>query len=586
MTDEQPPGPQGRSWRERVEGLRQRYQDLPPRTRLMAIGAVAAVAAVVGVASIASRPPELEVLFSELSPDDSGRIIEQLGGLQIPYELQEGGATILVPGDRVHEVRLRLASLGLPSGGDAGFELFDEQRFGESEFSERVKYHRALEGELARTITHLSGVERARVHLVLPHRSLFVTREEGASASVVLHMQPGRRLTQEQARGIVHLIASSVRGLAPESVTIVDGEGRSLTAEPNEAEVASDALAYRRRVERERERAAQELLDTALGPGVAAVRVSADVSFTREERTEERFLPDEVAPRSYQIEEERSNTGEAQAVGIPGAASNLPGGAPAQSGTETQGLVRRSETRNFEISRTTRRSVEPVGRIERLQVAVVVDGIWEGEGAERAFQPRDEEELSRLEDIVARAVGVVPDRGDEISITCVPFATRADDLDAVDPIDELMGPYRRWRPYLPYFAALPFALIGLILLMRWRRRKKKEAAAAQEAEVSARLEGGTEEAKVAGALPSGEDSDEADPEKVQVASLPSADQLRAEIRREPEDDEIPLLAAELASEDPARAARVIRGWLLESTQPSDESENDDADDDASADHAA
>lgn len=585
LPGEQPSRPptETETWRGRVEGLRERYRNLPARTRLFAIGGLAAVAAAIGVASMVGRAPSMEVLFSELSPDDSGRIVEQLGGLQIPYELQEGGGTILVPADQVHDVRLRMASLGLPSGGDAGFELFDEQRFGESEFSERVKYHRALEGELARTITHLSGVERARVHLVLPNRSLFVTREDGASASVVLHMQPGRRLTPEQARGIVHLVASSVRGLEPEGVTIVDGEGRSVTDEPNEAEVASDALAYRRRVERERERAAQELLDATLGPGVAAVRVSADVSFTREERTEERFLPDEVAPRSFQIEEERSNTGEAQAAGIPGAASNLPGGAAAETGTNTQGLVRRSETRNFEISRTTRRAVEPVGRIERLQVAVVVDGVWEGEGADRTFQPRDEEELARLEDIVGRAVGVVADRGDEISVTCVPFANRATDVALADPIDELMGPYRAWRPYLPYVAALPFALVGLILLLRWRRRRKKEAESAQ-AEVTAELGDGAE--GVAGALPPGAQEGDGKETTVAVASLPSADQLRAEIRREPEDDEIPLLAAELAAEDPARAARVIRGWLLESTQPKSESESDEADDDASADHAA
>lgn len=562
-------------WRGMVESARGRVEGLPARTRLVLIGVGAALVAAVGLGIWVSGESAMEVLFSELSSDDSARIIEQLGGLQVPYELQEEGSTILVPGDRVHDTRLTLAAAGLPSGGDSGFELFDEQRFGESEFSERVKYHRALEGELARTISHLSGVERARVHLVLPSRSLFVARDESASASVVLHLRPGRRLSEEQAAGILHLVASSVRGMSTESVTLVDGEGRPLGGAQTDGENAGDALEYRRQVERERERAAQELLDATVGPGTAMVRVSADVSFTREEQTEERFLPDEVAARSVQLQEERNSTATATAAGIPGAASNLPGGEAATTQQNDSGLVRRSETRNFEISKTTARRVVPVGRIERLQVAVVVDGVWTGEGEGREFTARDEEEMQRLEAIVARAVGVVADRGDEITVSCIPFATQGEMPTAVaDPVDQLMGPYAPWRPYAEKGLLGLVGVITLLVLLR-RRRKKKKAKAEADEKIRAELVAGKDGAEARtgmGALPSGE--------KVALSSLPSAEQLRAEIQ-EP-DETIPLLAAELASDDPARAARVVRGWLMQGER----SETNEEDDGRSTDHAA
>ncbi|MCB9621339.1 MAG: flagellar M-ring protein FliF, partial [Sandaracinus sp.] len=416
--------------KERIEALRARWSGLPARTRALVVGGVAMVAALASLGAWIASDPPMQVLFADLSSDDAGRIVEELGRLQVPYDLGEGGTTVLVPADRVHELRLTLASAGLPSGGSTGFELFDEQRFGESEFSERVKYHRALEGELQRTISHLGGVERARVHLVLPTRSVFVDDENQGTASVVLHMQPGRRVSREQAQGIVHLVASSVRGLSEENVAVVDGDGRPV-AEGAGSEEVGDALAYRRRVESERERAAQELLDRTLGAGVAVVRVAADISFTREERTEERYHPDEVATRSFEVEEETRGDETRRAEGVPGAASNLPGGEAATTGATASNGGRRHETRNFEISKTIRRAVEPVGRVERLQVAVVVDGVWSGEGASRRFEARPTEELDRIREVVSHAVGVVESRGDRIAVSCVPFAEQ--DEVAADP---------------------------------------------------------------------------------------------------------------------------------------------------------
>ena len=381
------------------------------------------------------------------------------------------GTTILVPADQVHELRLSLAAIGLPSGGDLGFELFDEQRFGESEFSEQVKYHRALEGELARTISHLSGVERARVHLVLPSRSLFVTRDTNASGSVALHLRAGRRLDENQVRGIVpprrfersraHARRCNYRRRGRKEFSRryttwrADNGRTQLSGTSRKGKRTSGSRAPRREF-RTRSGLLYVLPPTLVSRGKSTQKKN---SYRRK-----------VAPRSFQITEERDGNQSARAEGIPGAASNLPGGEPAQTAENQQGLVRRAETRNFEISKTTRHAFIPVGRVERLQVAVVVDGIWEGEGADRSFTPRDEEELTRLKTIVSRAVGIVSERGDQIDVSCVPFAER--EPIPADPVDELMGPYSQWRPYLPYALWIPGGIIALLLLRRIRKSIK------------------------------------------------------------------------------------------------------------------
>src|SRR5688500_16864527 len=194
----------------------------------------------------AATAPRYAELFSNLEAPDPPSIGEQLREHKISYKIGHAGSEILVPEETVYETRLQLAGEGLPSGGGIGFELFDQQRFGESEFSEQVKYHRALEGELARTIAHLSGVESARVHLVLPSRSLFASSDNAASASVALRLKGGARLNRDQTRGIVNLVASSVRGLTPEGVTIVDGSGRRLAGGDSESETVTNSLEFQR----------------------------------------------------------------------------------------------------------------------------------------------------------------------------------------------------------------------------------------------------------------------------------------------------------------------------------------------------
>jgi flagellar M-ring protein FliF len=528
--------------KERLLKLKERWTAMSLRSRILLLALTGgAIAAAVLVYSTATATKHA-VLFSNLSVDDASAVVARLGELHVPYELGDGGSTILVPEEQVYELRLTLAGEGIPSGGGVGFEVFDEQRFGESEFSERVKYHRALEGELSRTIGHISGVEAARVHLVLPQRTLFTSEAERASASVALRLRPGAEMGEERVRGIVHLVSSSVRGLAVENVTVVDGNGRELSARlrGEDGAGADDAFEYRARIEDEKARAVQDILDRTLGHGKSIVRVAADVSFTREESTEERFDPEAVAPRSFQIDEERDASATATAEGVPGAVSNLPGGPSPESSTNTQGLVRRSETRNFEVSKVVRRAVEPVGRVQRVQVAVVVDGNWTGEGEARAFEPRSPEELAQIRQIVASAVGTNEERGDRVTVECVPFA-EPEEL----PIEE-EDPLLRYEAYLPYAAGLLLLLVAApIAFVMWRKRKK--AAVHERGKSLTKLD--------ARELPAGEGND--------AKSLPTVAEIGS---RGNADNDVRMLSSEVAERDPEIAARVVRLWLSEGRQ--------------------
>lgn len=540
----------------RFDGVRDWWKELPPRNKLFVSSGIAlAVAALVFGYSTATAP-SYSVLFANLPEEDTAEIVGRLDDLKIPYRVTEGGTAVEVPDDQVYATRLTLAGEGVPSGGAVGFEIFDQQRFGESEFSEHIKYHRALEGELARTISDLDGVDRARVHLVLPERTLFLNKTRTASASVALQLKPGWTMREERVTGIVNLVASSVRGLSVENVTVVDGQGRQLNKQRDaEGNAASDTQDFRRKLEAEKVENVQELLDRTVGPGKAVVTVSADINFTREERTEEVFDPESVAPRSFQLDEERDPSGQGGTNGVPGTVSNLPGGESPPGAQDQAGLVRRSETRNFEISKTVRRAVEPVGRLRRLHVAVVVDGIWKGEGEEKTFTPRKQAELDQLRSIIASAVGLDEERGDKLTVECVPLVTPPPvELGELSILDQLM----------PYALHLVAALSGLVLVLflmvffLLRRKKNKKKAA----------DGGPPERVALKELPGGEGTGGGSGSSDSELALPDLGELEPDSRAE----DIRLIASELSEKDPEMAARVIRSWLVGDIQEQPEEE--------------
>ncbi len=538
----------------RLVALKAQWNALGLWARVGVLALLTVVFGAIGWSSFGDTSPRKVVLFSNLGEDDAAHIVARLRTANIPYELGESGTTVLVPEKQVHETRLMLASEGLPNGGGVGFEVFDEQRFGESEFSEQVKYHRALEGELARTISHLSGVKRARVHLVLPTRSLFASAEQGASASIVVHLVPGWKMREDQVKGIVHLVAASVRGLDTEHVTLVDGDGKRLGGgSDSEGEQASDADGFRREVEKSKERAAQQLLDTTLGVGKSIVRVSALLNFTREEVTEERYDKEAVAPRSFQISDERDGANGKTVSGVPGSPSNLPGG---QASTAADlgggGVTRHSETRNFEVSKVLRRAVEPVGRVTGLQVAVVVDGKWSGVGAKRKFDTRPKDEIDRISHIVASAVGLDEKRGDKLVVECVPFVAAASDVITESAFERVIGPYTKYASTLLYV----LAAIALLLVIR-RMLGRINFAIPGSAGGHPLIQSGAAQA-LAG------NSSQADTlmSAREVLKIPER-ALAAGAARDDTLEQVRLLASELASHEPEAAARVIRGWLAE-----------------------
>ena len=326
-------------------------------------------------------------LFASLPAEDAGAIVAQLKASKTPYRVGGAGEQIMVPSDQVNEIRLRVASQGLPLGSGVGFEVFDKGSFGLSDFNQRINYQRALQGELARTIGQARGVTRARVHLVMPQPSLFVQRDRAPSASVFLKLAPGTRLTNEDVRGIIHLVASSVEGLVPARVTVVDTAGRMLAAGSEPMGTGAGDLSPRRveikaAVEDGIERRVQSLLDSALGLGQAMTRVSTQLNFDQVERTEERFDPTPVAKHETRTVEKTKAT--ADGPMLP-AGTPTPGApSPPHNQTNSEG-TRETATVNYELSRIVARTLTSPGEIQRTSVAVLVNTasrVTEGAGQE------------------------------------------------------------------------------------------------------------------------------------------------------------------------------------------------------------
>jgi flagellar M-ring protein FliF len=277
---------------------------LPPSKLFVILGLIGAVLAFAMVSMLwLSGDVNQQVLYTQLTVEDAAAITSKLREMKVPYSIAGDGTTILVPSSTVYETRLRLASEGLPQGGGVGFELFDQRSFGMTEFVQKLNYRRALQGELARTIMQLAAVHTARVHIVLPEKSLFLDRQEKPTASVALKLIPGRRLSRDQVRGIAHLVASSVEGLDPDDVTIVDTSGQILSRQDENTSFLSQTeaqLTYQQTLEQNLEHRVQTLLERAVGKGKVLVRVTAALDFQHIERTEERFDSDNPAVRSEQ----------------------------------------------------------------------------------------------------------------------------------------------------------------------------------------------------------------------------------------------------------------------------------------------
>lgn len=429
-------------------------------------GSMAAIGALVSLL-MGTEPSNLSPLMSNLTPEDANEITEQLSTMKVPYKITRSGTTVMVPKEQVHELRLKMAAQGLPKGGGVGFEIFNKPEFGLSRFAEKLNYRRGLEGELRRTIRSMDVVNDARVHVVLPKRSLFREKEEPASASVTLHLSRGRGISEGQVQSIVHLISSGVEGLTSDGVTVVDSTGRTLAKGGDGLNMAR-GMEEQLKMETNLEQRITQIIERVVGAGKASVQVSAELDYTKSEFLQETYDPENLAPRSEQATEEIKGADADAVGGIPGARANVVGG-PAQAGDIAGGTGdrRTSKTTNYELSKTTRREVAQVARLKRLTVAVLVDGVRTvaDDGAETVAD-RDPEELARIKDLVQRAVGFNENRGDEVTVVSMGFIPTPDEVEMTQEQTMTWQDWFHmlWKPVLGFFFIL--VLLGIMLSMR------------------------------------------------------------------------------------------------------------------------
>ena len=509
---------------------------------------------------------EYRPLYTNLSDQDGGEIVTQLAQLNIPYKFSEHGGSILVPSDKVHELRLKLAQLGLPKGGNVGFELLDQEKFGLSQFSEQINYQRALEGELSRTIESLSVVNKARVHLAFPKPTLFVREQKQPTASITLSIQNGRVLDEGQINGIVHLISGSVSALPASNVTIVDQSGR-LLSQPHGVgqDLNTNQLKYIQTVENRYQQRIEAILSPLVGKGNIHAQVTAQMNFSKTEETSEEYSPnqkqDYAAIRSRQVSSSQQGN-DFLANGVPGALSNqaieVSPQAPAKNQddkegqtastttTSVKGNQRMDETTNFEVDRHVRHIQHQVGQVQRLSVAVIVNyqgGSQDEESEVVQNIPIPEEKLKQIELLAKEAVGFSTDRGDSLNIVNAPFEpVTADDL-----LDELP----LWKDPMLWKLVIDIArylFIGFIGLMLWKLMIKPQIIKQRAAKIAAEEEAFRQE-------------------KINKEKL-----ARLEIEREEESRRAHAkyrVTAEMqgqrlkdmAAQDPRAIAMIIRDWM-------------------------
>ncbi len=418
--------------------------------------------------------PDYQVLYTNLAPEDAGAILLKLKEQKIPYQAGVDGKSILVPKEKLYEMRMQLATQGLPQGGGAGFELFDNTKLGMTEFVQNVNYQRALQGELSRTISGMVEVESCRTHIVIPPRSLFIEQEEDARASVVIKLRHGRQLGDSQVQGIVHLVSSSIPRLKPENVTIVDNFGKMLAGQTKKDEmetIRSEQMEYQEKMERSMENRIKTMLTGVLGSDKAIVRVACLLDFRREEKTAESYLPEAIAKRSEQINQSDSEGMGLIASGTPAGVKGLPVSGNEGTAGGVAGAVKTDEGKrtgqrivNYEVSKVTSRVVEPVGTVKRVSVAVVVDGQYrktgEGKDAKLEYVPRSPEELAHVVSLVKRVANFDEGRGDKVDVVNLPFEARVaqDGSEAED--EGWLGRLREFSQYGRY----AFPLLGIFLL--------------------------------------------------------------------------------------------------------------------------
>ncbi|MDQ1816495.1 flagellar basal-body MS-ring/collar protein FliF [Massilia sp. CCM 9210] len=534
---------------------------------LRGLGIAAVLALMLGVWMWSQRT-EYGVLFTNVSDKDGGAIMASLDQMAVPYKFSDGGASILVPSEQVHGIRLKLAAQGLPKGGTVGFELMENQKLGVSQFHEQVNYQRSLEGELARSIESIAAVSSARVHLALPKPSVFVREQQKPTASVLLNLQTGRVIDQAQVNAIVHLLASSVSELPVSNVTVVDQAG-NLLSDPdksgNARKLDPNQLKYVEAVQKNIIKQVESLISPLVGPGNVRAEATADIDFAQVDTAAEVYKPNSPPePQSIRSQQtsEANGPGTTVASGVPGALTNQPPGlntapltatgAPGTVPVTTTGPTRKDTTTNFEVDKTIRYEQRPMGLIKRLTVGVLVNHrrSVDARTGKVTVTPLPAAQVAQINELVKQAMGYSQARGDTLNVTNAPF-------DGVDKPDVPAATLDWWRDpanlplakdvakYLFVFAIIAFLYFRLLRPMLRPVMTKFDKAHELPPEPTP-----TEEEKAA--------------EQAAIADAAAAEQ-EAEAQAESQQDHSYranlALAKKLAQEDPRIVANVIKAWV-------------------------
>jgi flagellar M-ring protein FliF len=521
--------------------------------------AVAAVLALAFFVAFRLRGPDYAVLFSNMAPDEANAAIQKLDAEKIPHRLADNGATILVPHEDVYEQRVQLAGQGIvKAGGGTGFELFDRTNLGMTDFQEKIAKTRATEGELQRTISGLTPVLSARVHIATPEASLYSTTQEPTTASVAIQTKPGMQLDAQEVRGITQLVAGAVEGLKPENVTIVDQNGTILRPSAlegagalgdasNALQLTQDQLVAKEKYESDLQQSLQGLLDVTIGAHRSAVRVATQMDFDANSTETESYAPQGIV-RSQQSEREAytgSGAGRAAAIGVPGTTTNV---VPTYQGTQSpQGAGRYTKsktTTNYEVTKALAKHVDAPGKVTRLSVAVLVNAPAPGAtgpNASPAAYIVSATDVAKIRNAVAAAAGIDPTRGDQVSVEAIPFALTPEAIAARSASTTVLG-----LPTVPFVALIVIAGIaaagfGLAIVRRRTFRPSTELP--------------TFDSSLAEELPSFEEHPMLDGSPAIAAPIRSAADLTREQMIE--------YVTTVAQENPDSIAKLVKLWLAE-----------------------
>ncbi len=446
-------------------------------------GAAIFIGALVFLVYIANRT-DYNVLYSGLSQSDMGEISQALKAKKVPYKISDGN--IEVAREQLYETRLNLAAEGIPKGAGSGFEIFDQQKLGSTEFVQKINYQRALQGELARTINGMNEVMESRVHLVMPEESLFKEDQKPPSAAVVLKLRPGARVEQKQLQGIVHLVAATVRGLEESHITVMSTDGQVLfkkNAGEQSVQASNAQLERKQKMEEDMRQKVQSMLEQVLGANKVLARVNLDLDLNQVQIAEETFNPDSAVIRSQQRSIEGSEGKEPAVKGNPDSPINLESKLLQSNSTQTtetpksaKQFNRQREVVNYEINKTSRQIVQMPGNVKKVSVAVIVDGHYENKAgadskAKPAYIARTADEMKSIEDLVKKAVGYSDTRGDQITVSNIPFAS---------DVAEMVQSENKWlqmvKSYQKVIINAALILLVLFFVVRPLMNKFKEVA--------------------------------------------------------------------------------------------------------------